>query len=178
VLVERVDREHDARLPSASSSSRTLCVEDAVTRVTDFRVDAKRKTPDRVESLNHVRERGIARAAEPDQTWSPVKPILRWQIERDDRMATVRLVGELDIATADSFSNQCDELLAERVEHLVLDLRELTFMDSSGLRAIVRLHQAADRSTRVQIVDGPDHVQRLFTITGLRGVLSFTSATD
>lgn len=104
--------------------------------------------------------------------------MLRWEIESRDRTVTMRLVGELDFATAERLSIKCHELLAAGFEHLVLDLRELTFMDSSGLGVIVKVHKAADASTRLQIVDGPDQVQRLFTITGLRGVLSFTSAPD
>jgi anti-sigma B factor antagonist len=91
---------------------------------------------------------------------------------------TIRLVGELDLATADGFSERSDQLLAEGFEHLVLDLRALTFMDSSGLRSILTLHHAAGTSTRLEIIDGPDHVQRLFTLTGLRRFLQFASETD
>jgi stage II sporulation protein AA (anti-sigma F factor antagonist) len=103
---------------------------------------------------------------------------LRCDVESRDRTVTIRLVGELDLATADAFSKQSDQLLAEGVEHLVLDLRALTFMDSSGLGSILTLHHAAGTSTRLEIIDGPDHVQRLFTITGLRGFLQFANATD
>lgn len=62
------------------------------------------------------------------------------------------MIGELDIATADGFSSKCDQLLVEGFEHLVLDLRPLTFMDSTGLRAIVKLHSTAGASVRLQIV--------------------------
>ena len=109
---------------------------------------------------------------------TPADPTLRVQIEPSDRSATIRLIGELDIATVDRFEARSDELMAEGFDHLVLDLRELTFMDSSGLRAIVKLHCIARGSVRLQIVDGPDHVQRVFTVTGLRRVLPFAAATD
>jgi anti-sigma B factor antagonist len=102
---------------------------------------------------------------------------LRCEIEPHDRSVTIRLIGELDIATADGFLAKSDELLAEGYERLVLDLRELTFMDSTGLRAIVTLHRTA-ASAVLRIVDGPDHVQRLFTITGLRRLLPFAGADD
>jgi anti-anti-sigma factor len=55
----------------------------------------------------------------------------------------------------------------------VLDLRQLTFMDSSGVRAVVKLNADAPH---LKIIDGPDQVRRLFTLTGLRRVLLFIEA--
>lgn len=101
---------------------------------------------------------------------SSVNPNLRCEVELDDRSVRVRLAGELDIATVGAFADRCDGLLADGYERLVLDLRDLTFMDSSGLRAIVKLHRDAPG---LQIIDGPEQVQRVFTITGLRRHLPF-----
>jgi anti-anti-sigma factor len=104
---------------------------------------------------------------------SSVDPYFRCEVEPHSRSVSIRPIGELDIATADAFMAKCDEVLAEGYERLVLDLRGLTFMDSTGLRAIVRLHQTAAASAGLQIIDGPEHVQRVFTITGLRRHLPF-----
>jgi anti-anti-sigma factor len=60
----------------------------------------------------------------------------------------------------------------------VLDLRDLAFMDSTGLRAIVKLHHTAAASASLQIIDGPEHVQRIFTLTGLRRHLPFAGTDD
>ena len=100
---------------------------------------------------------------------------MRIEVELRDDCAVVRPIGEFDLATADRFSARTERLLAEGYERLVLDLRQLTFMDSSGLRAIVRLNADA---ARLQVIDGPDNVRRLFTITGLRNVLSFATAAE
>ena len=51
-------------------------------------------------------------------------------------------------------------------------------MDSSGLGALVRLNGAMGASVRLQIIDGPEHVQRVFSITGLRTLLPFAAAAD
>ena len=101
---------------------------------------------------------------------SSVNPNLRCEVDPDGRSVRIRLVGELDIATVGAFSDKCDALLADGYEHLMLDLRDLTFMDSSGLRAIVKLHRDAPG---LQIIDGPEPVQRVFTVTGLRRHLPF-----
>jgi anti-sigma B factor antagonist len=102
---------------------------------------------------------------------------MRSEVELRDGFAIVRPIGEFDLATADEFSARTERLLAEGHERLVVDLRHLTFMDSSGVRAIVKLNTDAPH---LQIVEGPDHVRRLFTITGLRRVLQFiaTEALD
>jgi anti-sigma B factor antagonist len=103
-------------------------------------------------------------------------PQLRCDIAARGRSVRLTLVGELDLATADAFSETSHRLLADGFEHIVLDLRALTFMDSSGLRAVLELHRAAAPLARLEIVDGPDQVQRLFTLTGLRRFLQFASS--
>ena len=48
------------------------------------------------------------------------------------REALMYLVGRFDIASADSFRNRLKEEAAAGLEHLVVDLREVSFIDSSG----------------------------------------------
>ena len=92
-----------------------------------------------------------------------------------DGVYRIRLQGEFDLAAFP----QADRLLADAIEthqQIEVDLRELTFIDSSGVRALTL---AWDRSrTMVRsfwIVAGPPAVQRVFDITGLSDVLPFAS---
>jgi anti-sigma B factor antagonist len=93
--------------------------------------------------------------------------------ERDGRH-TVMLVGELDLATAGELEAAINRLCAYGAREIVLDLHELSFVDSTGLRVILTGRQvcethACDFSlTRVQVP-----VQRLFEQTGLGERLSF-----
>lgn len=79
----------------------------------------------------------------------------------------VQPAGEIDIATADVVQAH---LSPDR--DIILDLTNVTFMDSTGLRTIVgahnRLEQAGHR-LRIVIPDGP--VERIIAITGLTGAL-------
>jgi anti-sigma B factor antagonist len=79
----------------------------------------------------------------------------------------VRVAGELDIATV----SQLERTLHERQslpKLVVLDLRELAFIDSSGLHAIVRASvRARQAGRRLAVLRGPPHVDRLFTLTGV-----------
>lgn len=82
--------------------------------------------------------------------------------------------GELDLANAAALQAQLDELRAAGFEHVVLDLRELTFMDSSGVRLIIREDRVA-RSTgrRFSLIAGAAPIQRVLTICGLAAQLDF-----
>jgi anti-sigma B factor antagonist len=80
--------------------------------------------------------------------------------------ALVRLSGELDIATAPTLEEKLDELPQE-ITQVVLDLRELAFIDSTGLRVVLGLANGlGENRARVVIVRGPEPVQRVFTLTG------------
>ena len=82
--------------------------------------------------------------------------------------------GELDMATTDEVAARIDALVRDGHEVVVLDLRELTFMDSAGLRLVVEQTRSADR--QVSLIDGTEPVARLFDLTGLRPHLPFYKA--
>ncbi|MDP1849261.1 MAG: STAS domain-containing protein [Solirubrobacteraceae bacterium] len=80
--------------------------------------------------------------------------------------------GELDVASAASLQAQLDELRVAGFEHVVLDLRELTFMDSSGVRLILgedRLARSAGR--RFSLIAGVPAVQRVLGVCGVSAQL-------
>jgi anti-anti-sigma factor len=82
--------------------------------------------------------------------------------------------GELDLAGAPELGRL---LAAEREagHDLVVDLRELTFIDSSGLAVLVWAAQSAAGSGRaLRLRPPPPPVMRTFDVTGLSGLLPFT----
>jgi anti-anti-sigma factor len=84
----------------------------------------------------------------------------------------VHVAGELDLAT----SPELDRVLREAEldsQLLVLDLRELTFIDVSATRVILAADGRARRGARrLMIARGPAQVDRVFTLTGARERLS------
>ena len=82
--------------------------------------------------------------------------------------------GELDLATCAPLRAQLDDLWDSGWTDIVLDLREVTFMDSTALHVVLDNHRRAGRdSMRFSLIDGPAAVARVLDITGLRGVLEF-----
>jgi anti-sigma B factor antagonist len=90
--------------------------------------------------------------------------------------ARVFLRGELDLATAPILHNSVDGLLAGNGQHpalLLIDLADLTFCDSSGLRALLRILERCHRvGTNLRLVNVPANVHRVFELTGTTGVLN------
>lgn len=83
---------------------------------------------------------------------------------------TVRLAlsGELDIAGAARVEQELDRIERELPATIVLDLRELLFMDSTGLRVIVAADgRAREQARRLVIIRGTDTVQRIIEMTRL-----------
>ena len=77
------------------------------------------------------------------------------------------LVGELDLASMHLLEQELDRVGAQGQE-LVLDLRRLQFIDSTGLHALLRAdRQRSDSGGQLTIVRGPRAVDRLFRLTGL-----------
>ena len=78
----------------------------------------------------------------------------------------VHVAGALDIATAPRLAATLRESQAD-AQLVVLDLRELAFMDSSGVHAIVDASSDARQlGRRLLLLRGPANVQRLFALTG------------
>ena len=103
--------------------------------------------------------------------------LLNVDIESANGRARIALSGELDISSASRMEDELSSLQAQSPKLLVLDLRELEFMDSTGLRLIVRADEAARAGgTRFVIVRGPEPVQRVFQIVGLDTRLEMTDA--
>ena len=94
--------------------------------------------------------------------------LLELETEQGDGRANLALRGELDISSAPVLEEALGRLEADRPPVLVIDLRGLEFMDSTGLRTLVSADQRArDAGRRLAIVRGPEAVDRIFNVTRL-----------
>jgi len=74
--------------------------------------------------------------------------------------------GEVDIATADAVRAELHGAF-ERKGTVVLDLREVAFMDTQGLAVVIEAERAAGDETKFVVARAPDQVHRLFDMIGL-----------
>jgi anti-sigma B factor antagonist len=86
---------------------------------------------------------------------------------------TLEVEGELDIATVAQFRTSVGALLGTGCRHLVVDLAGTTFLDSSGLGALVwahhRIHAAGGELT---VVNPSERIAKTLEITGVDRVLA------
>jgi len=91
------------------------------------------------------------------------------ELSQHDDSVRVALTGELDLSSALTFEEELRRIEEEaHPSLLVLDLRSLKFLDSTGLRLILAAHaRAMKRGGRLTIVQGSDAVRRIFRLTGV-----------
>lgn len=88
-------------------------------------------------------------------------------VDRAAEPPVIALSGELDPHTAPLLQREIDGVLTEGTD-LVLDLSQLGFVDSSGLRVLISAqHQLADHGGTLVLRSPSETVRRLLEITGL-----------
>jgi anti-sigma B factor antagonist len=112
----------------------------------------------------------------------PTRP--RQQLALDAREAeggrrTLALTGELDIASVEALQAAIERMCSDTTTSITLDLRGLTFIDSTGLAAIVLASKLCDTNGyEFALIRGASSTQRLFELTGLIDVLPFRDGAD
>lgn len=99
------------------------------------------------------------------------------EISRDGDAAIIALSGELDLATAPRFSAEFEQAAAGERSAVVVDLSQLDFMDSTGLRSILMAHEhCATNGLPFAVVPGGRQVARLLEIARVDEHLNFISS--
>ena len=90
--------------------------------------------------------------------------------------AVIRVEGELEMATASRMRDELQRAMATSQQRIVVDLRALDFLDSTGMHALVEAHkkcESSNRSLTLLLDTGPVH--RSLDVCGLLDVLNHVS---
>jgi anti-sigma B factor antagonist len=94
--------------------------------------------------------------------------VLEIAVSEDGGVRQLRLTGELDMAGVDRFERMLAADEAPDTATFVVDLRGLTFIDSSGLRAVIMADQRVRANgARLVVVKGTDRVNEVLEMTGV-----------
>jgi anti-sigma B factor antagonist len=86
-------------------------------------------------------------------------------------------VGELDLATAPVLESAFDDALRDAdAEMIVVELTELSFIDSTGIHLLMRMHRACADADRLRVINGSRPVERMLDLTGVRAHLPIISS--
>ncbi len=101
-----------------------------------------------------------------------VPPPFSCELEPDRERVVVRPRGEIDLHTARVVEQRLQDAVVAGFRHVVLDLRGVTFLGSSGLRVAVAFAQSASRAgIRFSLERGPAVAMRPIALSGLQDVL-------
>jgi anti-sigma B factor antagonist len=108
-----------------------------------------------------------------------VQSHLRVETRGEGRAAVITVSGELDLASSAILEEELARVSDSGATHVIIDLRELDFMDSTGLSTLVKAHQRADEAGRAfSLVRGPQQVQRLLSLTGVEERMTFANTPE
>jgi anti-sigma B factor antagonist len=105
---------------------------------------------------------------------------LDFETTRNGTVAVIAPTGELDLSGALVLEAELERLAGDpEIVAVVLDLRGLEFMDSSGLRLVVVAdRKAREAGRRLALVRGSETVHRVFELTRMSDRLDFVSDPD
>jgi anti-anti-sigma factor len=99
------------------------------------------------------------------------------EVQQRDAVAIVQPRGELDLVTVETLRAALDAI--KSTERLVLDLRALSFIDSTGVQLLVALHQRAQRDGfQLTLMAPAAPVDRAIQLCGLDQTLPFVAVVD
>jgi anti-sigma B factor antagonist len=93
------------------------------------------------------------------------------QIDHIGTTDIVTVRGEIDLVSAPEF----EEKLSTVGSTIVVDLRHLDFMDSSGIAVLLRRKQKLEEGSELRLVMKPGIIERLFEVAGIDKVFSIYS---
>ncbi|WDV47499.1 anti-sigma F factor antagonist [Clostridiaceae bacterium M8S5] len=87
----------------------------------------------------------------------------------------VRLNGELDHHTSEEVRKEIDDFfMTKSLKNIILDFKDLNFMDSSGIGLIIgRFKLVRDRKGEVKIINVDDRLMKMMTMSGIQKIAKF-----
>ena len=99
--------------------------------------------------------------------------LLRLLVETSHGHVLIRASGELDVSNSASLTQAGEDAMADGYETVLIDFSGITFMDSSGLSALVALNRhAAARDVHVGVVALGESTRRIIDLMGLDETLN------
>jgi anti-anti-sigma factor len=99
-------------------------------------------------------------------------PSFRLETGLKGTAASIKVTGEIDHTTADRLTKAFEQTSRSAGSQVVLDLAEVAFVDSAGLRALVGIERRArQQATSLRIVAPPEHVRAVFRLSGVELLL-------
>jgi len=108
-----------------------------------------------------------------------VQSHFRVEVRAADQATVISVSGELDLASSPALEEELERVAQSNAGVVIVDLRQLEFMDSTGLSVLVKAHQQAEeQGRRLGLVNGSQQVQRLLNLTGVADRLTLADTPE
>lgn len=117
----------------------------------------------------------------PSALWETTHVPNQFQVDvrRNGQTVVVAVSGELDLASGPALEEELRGISGDGTQLVVVDLRSLDFMDSTGLSILLQAHQRlASEGCEMSLVKGSAQVQRLLDLTGVTDRLTLVDESD
>lgn len=103
----------------------------------------------------------------------------RVETQTTDRLTKLAVTGELDLVSSPVLERELEKAYGLDADWILLDLRGLAFMDSTGLHLLVKAQQRAEESgRRLALTRGGEQVQRLLDLTGVADLVRIVESPE
>ena len=92
------------------------------------------------------------------------------EIKRNAEETIIKLVGRLDTTTAPALDKTINEDLGD-TKHLVLDVKELEYISSAGLRVLLSAQKKMQKVGSMKVTNVREEVMEVFEMTGFADIL-------
>ena len=108
------------------------------------------------------------------------QPVFRIESTASAGTRSIKVVGELDSGTCEELLEELERVVSERGDDaLELDLKELSFIDSTGMRALIQIERiAADHDAPLTVVRPPEDVTELLRTAGITERMNLVADPD
>jgi anti-anti-sigma factor len=98
--------------------------------------------------------------------------------EFENGILTIKLAGRLDFAMHQAFSEAYSSHAPDRVQQYILDMRALTYLDSSALGMLLLLKDHASKTAKISIINCSKDVSKIFEIANFNQLFEIEKLVD
>lgn len=103
---------------------------------------------------------------------------VQYSFDETSKTLKLRLNGRLDFASHQTFSNAYQSQPTSNVEHYVLNMEELTYLDSSALGMLLLLKDFASKDAKISIINCIPDVYKIFEIANFNQLFNIQKISD
>lgn len=93
-------------------------------------------------------------------------------VETEGDLVIVRPVGKMDALTAPVMQEAVDEIMQKQPPHVVIDMADVPYISSAGLRVFIRAAKSAQGSGKLAVCRLNDNVRQVFELAGFDKIMN------